>query len=171
MSCPSFVPSSHSLPKRLSRGYTLIELLIVITLTAMLITFGVSAYRRAADIQAIKSNTESLLQALTAAQKAATTGRADCAGRYLGETVTTVANSTSLTTTATCDGGSGTVRTVTLSGFHFLSSQSLTFRPLSQGIDTGATDTFNLDYSNGTTTHRIQVTRGGTIQALGRISP
>lgn len=153
-------------------GYTLIELLIVITLTAMLITFGVSAYRKAADIQAVKATTELILSTLTSAQKSATSGRATCSGPYYGETVTTNLNSSALTTTPTCQGGLGTPRIVNLpNNATFQTTNTLVFRPLSQGIDTGASDIQNLDFGTASVRYRIQVTRSGTIQALGRVTP
>lgn len=154
-------------------GYTLIELLITVTITTILITIGVTAYGRAAEIQAIKSDSETILGLLTSAQKAATSGKADCVtlyGRYLGETLTTSSNSPTITITSTCESGSGAVETYTLSRFNSVSSSSILFRPLNQGIDTGASSSLNLDFTINNDTYRFLVEQSGTIKSLGKIT-
>lgn len=153
----------------LKHGYTLIELLITITLTAMLITFGVSAYRLAADRQLIKSQTELIMTALTQAQKAATTGKTDCTTEYGGESLSITANSPTLSISSICKSDSGTVRQITLSTMVFAHTQTLVFRPLNQGVDTGSQPTLNLDYTLNSDTYRIEITRSGSIKSLGKI--
>ncbi len=158
--------------KKLS-GYTLIELLITVTITTILITIGVTAYGRAAEIQAIKSDSETVLGLLTSAQKSATSGKADCVslyGRYLGETLTTSASSPTITITSACEGGTGTVETYTLSRFTAVSSNNILFRPLNQGIDTGASSSLNLDFTINGDTYRFLVEQSGTIKSLGKIT-
>ncbi len=150
-------------------GYTLIELLITTTLTTMLITFGVSAYRLASDRQLIKSQTELILTTLTQAQKAATTGKTDCQTEYLGEEITVTSNSSALTLTSICKSDSGTPRTITLSTLTFANNQTFVFRPLNQGVDTGSTSTLNLDYGLSSRTFRIEITRSGSIRSLGEV--
>lgn len=157
----------------LKSGYTLIELLITITITTILVTIGVTAYGRAAEIQAIKSDTEKILEIITSAQKAATSGKTDCteaSGPYLGERLTTSVGSKTITLTSTCQNGNGTTRTIDLNSFTFSTANSLVFRPLSQGIDTGATSTQYIDFTNTNSTYRIQIERSGTIKSLGKIS-
>ncbi len=156
----------------LREGYTLIELLITISITMVLVTLGISAYRRAADIQAIKADTEKILEVIASAQKAATSGQADCTatyGPYLGERLTTTTGSSTLTLTSACRNGDGESRQFSLSTFTFATNNTLVFQPLNQGIDTGATDTQNLDYSRGDILYRIEVTRAGTVKPLGEI--
>ncbi len=157
----------------LKSGYTLIELLITITITTILVTIGVTAYGRAAEIQAIKSDTEKIIEILTSAQKAATSGRADCTatyGPYLGERFTTIVGSKSIEVTSTCQNGNGDTRSFDLNSFTFATANTIVFRPLNQGIDTGAASTQNLDFTNGDATYRIEVQRSGTIKSLGKIS-
>ena len=154
-------------------GYTLIELLITVTITTILITIGVTAYGRAAEIQAIKSDSEAILGLLTSAQKAATSGKADCVnlyGQYLGETLATSSNSQTITITSTCKNGSGAVETYTLSRFSAVASNSILFRPLNQGIDTGASSSLNLDFTINSDTYRFLVEQSGTIKSLGKIT-
>jgi len=151
-------------------GYTLVELLIVITLTALLITAGISAYSKAADIQASKSATETILTTLTSAQKAATSGKNDCTGAYLGEIITTTSGSSAMTITSSCQGGGGVTREVSLNTFTFATTTNITFRPLNQGVDTGLADFQYLDYTNSSETYRIQIDRTGAIKPQGKIS-
>ena len=171
----SVLPSFHLTPFTLHprRGYTLIELLITISITSILVTLGVTAYGRAAEIQAIKSDTEKLIGIITSAQKAATSGKADCAatfGPYLGESLTTSIGSPTITVTSTCQYGNGQPRTTDLSIFSFASANTLVFRPLNQGIDTGISNTQNLDFTTGNNIYRIEIERSGTIKYLGKIS-
>lgn len=157
----------------LKSGYTLIELLITITITTILVTIGVTAYRRAAEIQAIKSDTEKVIEILTSAQKAATSGRADCTatfGPYIGDRLTTSVGSKSIEVVSTCQNGNGEARIFELNSFTFATANTIVFRPLNQGIDTGASRTQNLDFTNGNATYRIEIERSGTIKSLGKIS-
>lgn len=151
------------------QGYTLIELLITITITTILITFGVNAYRKSSEIQAVKSETEKILIALSQAQKSATTGKRDCASQYLGEQVQIIADTGNLTVTSLCNNDQGSPRTVTLSEMTFTSTQTLLFRPLNQGIDTGISNPLNLDYHNAADTYRIEISKSGTIRATGKL--
>lgn len=157
----------------LKSGYTLIELLITVTITTILVTIGVTAYGRAAEIQAIKSDTEKIIEVITSAQKAATSGKADCtdtSGPYLGERLATSVGSQTISITSTCKNGDGTVRNTDLNTFTFASANTIIFRPLNQGVDTGATSTQYVDFTNGSSTYRIQVDRSGTIKSLGKVS-
>lgn len=158
---------STNLPTSIRAGYTLVELLITITISTILITIGVSAYRRAADLQQIRFATETILNTLSSAQKAATTGIADCSGPYLGEQISYTANGSTLTLTATCLGGEGSSKTFSIEPLTFANTGTLTFRPLNQGVNTGASDTHYIDYATTDRTHRIEVSRSGTITPLG----
>lgn len=155
----------------LMHGYTLIELLITVSLTAMLITFGISSYRIAADRQAIKSETELILTILTQAQKAATSGKTDCSGPYLGEKVEVNVGSPDLRVQSICSyNPQGEVRTQSLKNFRFTGNHNIIFRPLNQGIDVGdGSNLLNLEYTNDTNTYRIEISRSGSIKALGAI--
>lgn len=157
----------------LKSGYTLIELLITVTILTILVTTGVTAYGRAAEIQAIKSDTEKIIEVITRAQKTATSGKVDCTetfGPYLGERLTTSIGSRSITVTSTCQNGNGETHNYDLNSFTFATANTIIFRPLNQGINTGATSTQNLDFTNGNATYRIEIERSGTLKSLGKIS-
>jgi prepilin-type N-terminal cleavage/methylation domain-containing protein len=162
------------LPPNLSAGYTLIELLVTVTIITILTTLGVTAYGRAAEIQATKADTEKIIEALTSAQKAATSGKADCtetSGKYLGESLSTSLASPTITIVSSCEYGNGAPREINLTRFSFASTNQLTFRPLNQGIDTGSSDIQTIDYTDGSSTYRIEVGRSGSIKSLGKTSP
>lgn len=151
------------------RGYTLIELLITITITTILITFGVSAYRKASDVQAVKSQTELILTTLSQAQKAATTGKTDCTTKYIGEQVIVTGGTGNLTITSQCVGDSGTPKIVSLSDMTFVADATILFKPLNQGIDLNTTSPLNLDYQNQSDSYRIEVSQSGTIRSVGKL--
>lgn len=156
------------------RGYTLVELLITITITTILIGIGVSAYGRASETQSIKSDTEKIISVITSAQKAATTGKADCTdsfGIYLGENFQTTVGSKTMIITSICKTGQGNPRNYDLTTFTFKTANSISFRPLNQGIDTGPTNSQNLDFGTSSDTYRIQLERSGSVKSLGKVSP
>jgi prepilin-type N-terminal cleavage/methylation domain-containing protein len=148
-------------------GYTLIELMIVITITALLVAFGIGGYTRAQKNQNNKAATEVILTALTEAQKKASTGGSDCNGEYLGQQVQL--QSSTITTTALCQSNNGTPKSVAIIGLTFTSSHTVTFKPLNQGATLSAGSTENIDYSNSTDTYRIEVTSSGNIQNRGKL--
>ena len=148
-------------------GYTLIELMIVITITAVMVAFGIGGYTRAQKNQNTKAATETILTVLSEAQKQASTGGSDCSGQYLGQQI--VLQSSTITTTALCTGTNGTAQIVSLVGLTFTSSHTLTFKPLNQGLDLTGGTTENIDYSNNTDTYRIEVMRSGSIQNIGKL--
>lgn len=152
-------------------GYTLIELLVVITISTILITLGVSAYRKSADRQAVRADNEKIVATLTQAQKAATTGKTDCSGLYQGEKISVTAGSSTINIQSICEGGNGTNRTTDLANSTFASTESLTFRPLNQGVDTGSTSTKNIDYTSSSVTYRIQIDSSGTVKSIGQVNP
>ncbi len=154
-------------------GYTLVELLVTITISILLVTFGVSAYRRSADIQEIRADTETILSTLQSIQKAASSGKEDCSstnGIYLGERFTTTANSATITLQSICKtAGGSTTRTITLSHTTFSTSNSILFRPINQGVDTGTTTPQYIDFGRDGKNYRIQVDRSGAIKSIGAI--
>jgi len=154
----------------MKKGYTLIELLITITITTILITFGVNAYRLASNKQAIKSQTTTIITTLTQAQKAATSGKTNCLGsEYMGQQVSVTSNQKTLTLTSLCKDGSGLPTIITLTDLTFVETLTFTFRPLSQGVDLPSGNTLNLDYQNNADIYRIEITRSGNINYLGKI--
>jgi prepilin-type N-terminal cleavage/methylation domain-containing protein len=152
-------------------GYTLIELMIVITITALLVAFGVSGYTKAQKNQNSKFATEAILTSLSEAQKRASSGTNDCSGgdpgEYLGQQV--VLQNSTITTTPICRNSEGTEKAVTITGLEFTTTHTLTFKPLNQGVDLVGVTTENIDYTDGRDTYRVEVMRSGSIRAVGRV--
>lgn len=150
-------------------GYTLIELMIAISIIVVLVTFGISAYARAQDSQLVKSGAETILEALSAAQKEATTGTRDCTGEYLGQEVTASGNT--IQYRALCKGGEvGTAKSHSIGANTFASTYTFTFRPLNQGVDLGGAGTaLTLDFTSPKNqTYRTEIAITGTIRYLGK---
>jgi prepilin-type N-terminal cleavage/methylation domain-containing protein len=164
---PYLSPTTYHLQPKF--GYTLIELMIAISIIGVLVTFGLSAYGRAQESQLVKAGAETILEALSAAQKEAITGTRDCAGEYLGQEV--IANGSTIGYRALCKGGDvGSTKTHSIGANTFAASYTLTFRPLNQGVDLGgAGTTLNLDFvSPQSKTYRTEVSITGTIRYLGK---
>lgn len=164
---PQLSPKTCNLKPKL--GYTLVELMIAIAIIGLLVTFGISAYARAQEAQLVKSGAETVLEALTAAQKEATAGTRDCTGEYLGQEVTASGNT--IQYRALCKGGEvGTAKAHTIGANTFAATYTFTFRPLNQGVDLGgAGTTLTLDFvSPQNQTYRTEVARTGTIHYLGK---
>ncbi len=146
-------------------AYTLIELLITITIVSLLVTMGVSAYSKARDRQVGQSGAEQLINILKENQQAASVGKKDCTGSYLGQIVTlTLANT--VTSESSCEGGVGAPKSITINGVTFVSGATITFRPLSGGTNLSA-DPLNIDILSNNLTYRVQLTRAGTILYQG----
>lgn len=159
------------------KGYTLIELMIAITLTAILFTIGANSYFKAQKNQAIKAATENIVTILSEQQKKASSGTKDCEGLYLGQQASVQAGESDLTLVSVCKDPSGnlvlgTPTQLELAGVTFISDHTFTFRPLNQGIELSVDSLVaidNLDYSVGDNTYRIEIARSGSIRNLGRL--
>lgn len=150
----------------LSKGYTLIELMIVISIVAILLSFGVSAYGKARDRQIGQAAGEMLVSVLQESQKDALIGNKDCVGKFTGQRVTTSAPNI-VTSVSTCEGGDGTPEQTTIPDITSMTAATILFNPLTQGI-TLSSDPYNIDIViAGLTTYRIQLTRSGTIEYKG----
>lgn len=156
----------------MKRGYTLIELVIVIGITGMLVTFGISSYSKAQQSQKIKTATEVILSTLSESQKQASSGDKDCDGIFLGEQLSFDIGTGNMHTQAMCAGGvSGAVNTIIASGVTFTFAQSLLFQPLNLGVkvdsgDPGSPD--DITYTTGGSTYIIEVSTSGTITNKGK---
>jgi type II secretory pathway pseudopilin PulG len=143
------------------RGYTLIELLIYISITGLLITLGTSAYRESQNRQAIRQDVETALEILNSAKKEAIIGKKDCADNLLGIRVTL--NSNSISKQAICQSTQGELLDYPLKVSTFSLSQNFLFRPVSGSTDlTPLGLTFAL---NSTTNHTatINISQAGAI--------
>lgn len=165
------VTTKQPTPKlmRAKPGYTLIELMIVTSIIAILVMFGLSAYTKSKEREAALAVKETILSVLQGAQKRATVGDIDCGGLYQGEEVTTVAGSSLITTTSLCNSFNGDSQTTSLPNTLFSDSLSITFLPLGAGIDLGVgSDSLDLNYQiNSNSNYAITITTPGVFTYKG----
>lgn len=157
--------------KTLAAGFTLIELTIVITLMTILVTAGISSYSKSQRNQIGRFAAESILSVISENQKIASSGTKDCVGEYLGQQLTIQAGSNTLTSLSLCKSNPPGSSTATqIPGITFTAAHTLLFRPMNQGIIlNGGAATENIDYSDGQNTFRLELSRSGSIQNLGKI--
>lgn len=154
----------------ISKGYTIVELMIVVAITGVLITFGISAYGKARERQVGQASGEKIVGILQESQKKANIGNRDCNGVFTGIRVT-VSSPNVLTSVSLCDGDTGTAIVEEVENVTSITTGVITFNPLSRGI-TLPSSPFNLDYvSVNGTTYRIQVNSSGTIEYQGIQQP
>ena len=151
-------------------GYTLVELMVTVTIITLLTSFGISAYGKAQNSQATRAATETIMATLSEAQKKASSGTSDCVGsdEYFGQKVVLSGSSISLRSTCST-GDSSTVKTISVSGVTFSGSPTFVFRPLNQGVILTGGNT-SIDYATNTNTYRIQVMPTGSIVNKGKQS-
>lgn len=156
----------------LKPAYTLIELLIIISITGLLITFGASGYSAAARRQAVKSASETILSVLQDAQKNAIVGKKTCADALIGYEVIYTNGSSALSVTDRCQGGGGATKVIAIDKIVFVGGDTIIFHPLGQGISfSGGGSSTNLVFRHLDDGHNYQFTldRTGTINYLGQI--
>ncbi len=154
--------------KRFS-GYTLIELIVVIAIVAILVSFGFSAYTKSQKRQLGQSAGEKIVSILQEQQKLANIGHKTCAGKFIGHQLT-FTDPNVLTPTSLCDGDSVTGEAQTIPGVTDLSAPTMTiiFNPLSRGIDLAGQSELILTYTmSSTLTYTIKITSSGTIEYEG----
>lgn len=150
-------------------GYTLIELLVTTTLITVLVTFGISAYSKAANSNQVKVQAEQILSDLATAQKNVSVGNSECDGVYLGEKLDFSSGTGTYTVTSVCENDQVIRKTTTLSTATFANNYSFTFRTLSQGIDLGNIAELNLDFLINEELYRYTLGSAGSIHYLGKI--
>lgn len=158
------------------RGFTLIEIIITITITALIFTIGISAYGKARDRQIGQSAADKIITILKESQQAAAIGKKDnttCIGAFQGQQVAFSPSSTTpaiITVRGRCAGGLGAATTIKLPDITFTSNvaQDIIFNPISGGATIGGASEL---FINFTTTslikYRIRVTPTGTIEYQG----
>ncbi len=154
----------------MKHGYTLIELMVVVSLTAILTGFGISSYRKAQNRQLGSSAAEQILSLLSQQQKISQVGKIDsaCTGIYQGQLVTLSLSGNTITTTQICSGNDGTPTIQEFSNITFDQSLTFTFKYGGAGIDLGGATTSNLDFSTPSgLTYRIVLTSAGSITNQG----
>lgn len=155
----------------MKKGYTLIEILIVVAIVGILVSFGFSAFSKAQERQLIQDAQERIFSSLQAAQKSAYVGEKECTGALIGIIVTVAANSVS--TQAQCEGGSDAAQVETFSNLTFVTTPTFTFQPLEGGVSfsaPGATSS-DIDYNISGKTYRFTVVSSGIISYQGVVSP
>lgn len=153
----------------MKKGFTIIELLIVMSIIAVLIALGISAYSQGRDRQSGKAAGERIMSILSDNQKKANIGDKNCVGRFKGQKVTfTPPNIIQEQSLCTTSDENPLPPQIIIDGITSLSSQSFTFKPISSGIDMGASSTTTLNYTSSTgRVYSIRVNNTGTFEYLG----
>lgn len=152
----------------MKHGFTLIELMIAITITGIMITMGASAYGQARERQIGQNAVELIITTLQANQTLASIGKKDCDGKFVGQVVSFSIPNT-ITAQALCETGQGVSIITSIPGITLASGPSYVFKPLSLGIDLGAgvSETTLSFTSTAQLTYQIKLTSSGTISYLG----
>lgn len=154
-------------------GYTLVELLIGITISAILTTIGISAYRKAQDRQAVRVDGEKIEQTLREAQKKTSIGEKDCVGEFVSRRVIITLGESQITSQAFCKSDQGAIQTTTLQNTTFTSSSTIEFRSLNAAINitnpAGPTTDITFQSTTSSLQHGITITEPGTIEYKGEI--
>jgi len=153
----------------MKKGYSLVELMVTISIVGILVSFGVSAYGRGRDRQEGRAAGEQIIGFLSENQKKANIGDRDCAGLYRGQDISL--SGTSITAKSKCSNAGvdefGTTDTVTISGISTMDTGTILFSPLSQGA-TISPDPLRINYTTTSgTRYMVEVTSAGTIDYKG----
>ena len=150
----------------MKKGYSLVELMVTISIVGILVSFGVSAYGRGRDRREGRAAGEQIIGFLSENQKKANIGDEDCTGLYTGQSIV-VSSGTGITATSVCSGGNGTPVSTTISGISSMTAGTITFKPLAGGA-TLTSDPYNINYvTTSGTTYQVQITSSGTIDYKG----
>lgn len=154
-----------------NNGYTLVELLIAVTVSTILITTGISAYSVARNRQQIREMGELVEVTLREAQKSAQIGNnkvgtASCNGGFIGHTVSISAATDRVTITPTCSGLSTGAKNVSSTNLDFLTNHNFIYY---QNGGMNITSSENIDFRSTTSgiTHRITISPPGSILYVG----
>lgn len=150
-----------SLPK----GFTMIELLITVSITALMITLGTSSYRAAQLRQSLRSDVETSLELLQKAKKQAIVGDQDCddpSGPSLGVKVTFTQDLKNVQFQALCKTSNGTITTTVLKDSAPITSATFTFRALDGSLSGNGGQSMTLKTPDGLST-TITVSQAGAI--------
>lgn len=140
--------------------------MIVISIIAILISFGTSAYTKSRDKQISQAAAEQIIDILQENQKSALIGKKDCTGKFVGQEVT-ITTPNSVKEQSLCEAGQvGVLSTTTIPSITFAHNASIIFNPLSRGI-TLTSDPLLVDFtSSSNATYRIQLNSSGTLEYL-----
>ncbi len=156
-------------------GYTLIELLIGITIISIVFTIGYAGFRQFSRRQALTGVIKMVKADLRQIQQLALTGQKPTTStcrKLVGYTLQRT-NSSTYTINASCDNSLGAtpnivpilIKTVPLTGVTFTMSTSPTlFKVLGQGTNLSAPSVLNFTHTATSRTARITIGTGGDIQ-------
>lgn len=149
-------------------GFTLIELMIAITIIGLIVGFGLSAYGKARERQVGVSAGEKLVSILQGNQGDARVGKKDCLGKYAGQFIEIVTPNI-VRSYSTCENDDGDITENIIPGITFAQETTFLFYPLDKGIEIkDGSSQYLLDYeSSANLTYEIRLTSSGTIEYLG----
>ena len=153
----------------MKNGYTLIELMIAMTIISIVVSMGISAYGRAQDKQIGQSAAEQIVSVLKENQTIASIGAKDCTGKFVGQQVSIIADTNELSAKSLCDTNppDGAIVTTSIPGILFTSSYTIIFNPLSLGAAL-TSNPLQIAFKNVTgTIYSIRIHSSGTIENLG----
>lgn len=155
-------------------AYTLIELMVIVALSAILVGFGLTSYRKAQNRQIGQVAAEQIISILQENQKIANVGKRDdtkCLGPYLGQEITLTTSSNLLRVQGLCQDEDDDETIITIPDITFATTATIIFKPLSGGVDLGGADLLDINFTSSSgLVHQLRVSNPGTIEYLG-ISP
>lgn len=162
------------MPKKTSEGYTLIEIMVGLTIIGLLFSFGYVSFREFSRRQALRGSTKKMMGDLRLAQELALSGdkpdSASCSGnnRLAGYSFS-VDSSASYSVDAVCGGGNIEVRSIVLPADISITSPSpnpIIFKSLGQGnnIEEGGSATITVSQTATGNGQTVTITSGGEIK-------
>lgn len=149
---------------RKHRGFTIIELLVVIVIIGLIVVIGAGRYREFSQRQVVVSAKRQIMADIRSAQSDAASGRkpADCTGTLTGYAFSVTPPST-YRVYAVCAGGNVTIKNGTAPAGITLSAPSVNpviFYPVAQGNNLGATQEVTITINNSGVNQSSVVVRG-----------
>lgn len=149
-----------------NKGYTLIELLVGVSIVAILFGVGFVSYREFSRRQSLTGVTKQLVGDLRLAQQLALTGQ-----KPTGQTCTTLigymisrTSSTSYNLTADCSNDDFLIKTVDMPADTTISAGSVTFKVLGQGTSLSSPLTYTVTNTQAGTLGTVTIGIGGDIK-------
>jgi prepilin-type N-terminal cleavage/methylation domain-containing protein len=148
-------------------GYTLVELMIVISLVGILIGFGASSYGKARERQVGQSAAEQIISIIQENQTIAQIGKKNCTGQFIGQQLV-FSGANTLRSRSLCSSDSGPLSpTISIPGITSITSGTIIFNPLSLGV-TLPFDPYTIDFTSSSgIKYAIELSSSGTIEYKG----
>jgi len=145
------------------KGYTLIELLVGISIVAVIFGIGLISYREFSRRQALTGVLKQVKADLRLAQQLALTGqKPEVCTKLIGYTFT--ATSSNYKIIASCSGGTVETKTVDISADTTISAGSVTFKILGQGTSLSSPLTYTVTNTQAGTSGTVTIGVGGDIK-------